>query len=54
MMLRHTFALEEAAQRIENAVKSVLGQGLRTSDIHEPGTTKVSTAEMGDAVLAAL
>jgi 3-isopropylmalate dehydrogenase len=54
MMLRHTFAQEEAAQRIENAVKSVLKRGLRTSDIHEPGTTKVGTVEMGDAVLKAL
>jgi 3-isopropylmalate dehydrogenase len=54
MMLRYTFAQEEAAQRIENAVKKVLKQNLRTSDIYEPGTTKVGTVEMGDAVLAAL
>jgi 3-isopropylmalate dehydrogenase len=54
MMLRYTFALEEAALRIENAVKKVLKQNLRTSDIYEPGTTKVGTVEMGDAVLAAL
>ncbi|MDR0578114.1 MAG: 3-isopropylmalate dehydrogenase [Candidatus Accumulibacter sp.] len=54
MMLRHTFALEEAAKRIENAVKNVLKQGLRTGDIFEPGTTRVGTVEMGDAVLAAL
>ena len=54
MMLRYTFAREEAALRIESAVKRVLEQGLRTGDIHEPGTTKVGTAEMGDAVLAAL
>jgi 3-isopropylmalate dehydrogenase len=54
MMLRYTFALEEAAQRIENAVKKVLKQNLRTSDIYEPGTTKVGAVAMGDAVLAAL
>ncbi|MDR2450253.1 MAG: 3-isopropylmalate dehydrogenase [Candidatus Accumulibacter sp.] len=54
MMLRHTFVLEEAAQRVENAVKSVLRQGLRTSDIYQPGTTRVGTEQMGDAVLAAL
>jgi 3-isopropylmalate dehydrogenase len=54
MLLRHSFALEDAAQRIENAVKSVLRQGLRTSDIYEPGTTKVGTDQMSDAVLAAL
>lgn len=54
MMLRYSFAREEAARRIENAVKRVLKRGLRTSDIYEPGTTKVSTQQMGDAVLAAL
>jgi 3-isopropylmalate dehydrogenase len=54
MMLRYTFANEEAAARIENAVKKVLAQGFRTGDIYESGTKKVGTKEMGDAVLAAL
>ena len=54
MMLRYTFAQEEAAQRIEAAVKKVLAQGFRTGDIYEPGTKKVGTKEMGDAVIAAL
>ncbi|WIM06598.1 MAG: 3-isopropylmalate dehydrogenase [Candidatus Nitricoxidivorans perseverans] len=54
MMLRYTFGQESAAQRIEGAVKKVLAQGLRTADIFEPGTKKVGTKEMGDAVLAAL
>lgn len=54
MMLRYTFALEDRAQQIENAVKKVLAQGYRTGDIYEAGTTRVGTKEMGDAVLAAL
>jgi 3-isopropylmalate dehydrogenase len=54
MLLRYTFNLEEAAQRVEGAVKKVLAQGFRTGDIYEPGTNKVGTREMGDAVLAAL
>ncbi|MEI6738646.1 MAG: 3-isopropylmalate dehydrogenase, partial [Pseudomonadota bacterium] len=54
MMMRYTFAQEDAAQRIESAVKKVLSQGYRTSDIYEAGTTKVGTHAMGDAVLAAL
>ena len=54
MMLRYTFANEAAAQRIEAAVKKVLARGLRTGDIYEPGTTRVGTKQMGDAVLAAL
>jgi 3-isopropylmalate dehydrogenase len=54
MMLRYTFANEAAAGRVEAAVKKVLAQGFRTGDIYEPGTKKVGTREMGDAVLAAL
>jgi 3-isopropylmalate dehydrogenase len=54
MMLRYTFNQEAAAQRIEGAVKKVLAQGFRTGDIYEPGTRKVGTKEMGDAVLVAL
>ena len=54
MMLRYTFNQEEAAKRVENAVKKVLAQGYRTGDIFEPGTQRVGTREMGDAVLAAL
>jgi 3-isopropylmalate dehydrogenase len=54
MMLRYTFANEVAARRIEDAVKKVLAQGFRTGDIYEPGTQRVGTREMGDAVLAAL
>jgi len=54
MMLRYTFNLQEAAERIEHAVKRVLAQGFRTADIYEPGMKRVGTREMGDAVLAAL
>ena len=54
MMLRHSFGIEEAAVRIESAVRRVLAQGMRTADIFEPGTKKVGTAGMGDAVMAAL
>jgi len=54
MMLRFSLNQEEAAQRIEAAVQKVLAQGLRTGDIWSEGTTKVSTREMGDAVLKAL
>ena len=54
MMLRYTFNQEEWAQRIEKAVKAVLGRGLRTADIFEPGMTKLGTQAMGDAVVAAL
>ncbi len=54
MMLRYTFNNEAAAQRVENAVKKVLADGLRTADIFEEGTTKVSCSAMGAAVVAAM
>jgi 3-isopropylmalate dehydrogenase len=54
MMLRYTFGLAEAAHRVETAVRKVLAAGLRTADIFEAGMRRVGTAEMGDAVVAAL
>jgi 3-isopropylmalate dehydrogenase len=52
MMLRYTFNQEDAAQRIENAIKKVLATGYRTKDIDEPGMKSVGTKAMGDAVLS--
>jgi 3-isopropylmalate dehydrogenase len=54
MMLRFSLGQEAAAQKIEAAVQKVLANGLRTADIYSEGTTRVSTREMGDAVVAAL
>jgi 3-isopropylmalate dehydrogenase len=54
MMLRHSLAQAQAAERIERAVQRVLRDGLRTADIYTAGARKVGTQEMGDAVVAAL
>ncbi len=58
MMLRFTLGQPEAAARVEAAVDRVLTAGLRTGDIWSEGTQqntrRVGTAEMGDAVVAAL
>ena len=54
MLLRYSLGETEAADKIEQAVSKVLDQGLRTADIYSAGTRKVSTREMGDAVVAAL
>jgi 3-isopropylmalate dehydrogenase len=54
MLLRHSLNQEDAARRIEAAVRKVLSQGLRTADITEAGCKQVGTVAMGDAVLAAL
>lgn len=54
MMLRYSLAQSDAAELIETAVSKVLDQGLRTADIYSDGMQKVSTREMGNAVVAAL
>ncbi|KAB7627854.1 3-isopropylmalate dehydrogenase [Alkalilimnicola sp. S0819] len=54
MMLRYSLDEPALADRVEAAVGRVLDQGLRTGDIHTEGTRRVGTAEMGEAVIAAL
>jgi 3-isopropylmalate dehydrogenase len=53
MMLRYSLQQAGLAEQIETAVGNVLNQGFRTADIAD-GAHTVSTAEMGDAVVAAL
>jgi 3-isopropylmalate dehydrogenase len=54
MMLRYSLGRPEAAQRIEHAVKRVLGAGFRTADIYTDGMKQVGTEEMGRAVADSL
>ncbi len=54
MMLRYSLSESAMADKIDNAVKTVLAKGIRTADIYSDGMTKVSTSEMGDAVVAEL
>ena len=54
MMLRYSLDEAAMADRIEAAVNSVLDEGKRTADIWTEGTEKVSTSQMGDAVITAL
>lgn len=54
MMLRYTLGHADLAQRIEQAVQTVLESGLRTADIATAGGRLVGTRAMGDAVVAAL
>jgi len=51
MMLRYSFDLGDEADLVENAVRDALGSGARTGDIATAATAKLSTREMGDAVL---
>jgi 3-isopropylmalate dehydrogenase len=50
MMLRYSLSEDEAAEAVENAVRKVLKDGYRTSDIYTEGTRKVGTARMGSLV----
>jgi len=54
MMLRYSLGRAAEAGRVEAAVRKVLQSGLRTADIYTGGLKKVGTAEMGEAVVAAL
>ncbi|RMF40465.1 MAG: 3-isopropylmalate dehydrogenase [Alphaproteobacteria bacterium] len=55
MALRYSFDAGAEADRLEAAVEKVLADGLRTADLTGPeGGTPVGTAEMGDAIVAAL
>ncbi|MCQ4159599.1 3-isopropylmalate dehydrogenase [Roseomonas sp. GC11] len=54
MLLRWSFGMEEDAKLVETAVEKVLAGGLRTADIMGPGTARVGTSVMGDAILREL
>jgi 3-isopropylmalate dehydrogenase len=54
LLLRYSFDLEEDAAAIEQAVENLLANGARTADIAALGAPRLSTSEMGDALLAEL
>ncbi|KAF7355560.1 3-isopropylmalate dehydrogenase [Mycena sanguinolenta] len=50
MLLRYSLGLEKPAKAIENAVRKVLDEGVRTADLRG----KATTVEVGDRILAVL
>jgi 3-isopropylmalate dehydrogenase len=54
MALRYSFGMIEEAELLDKAISAALDAGLRTADIWTDGMTKVSTAEMGKAIVAEL
>ncbi len=54
MMLRYTFNLGKEASAIENAVKRVLADGVRTGDIAKPGEKVYGTIETGRLIAEAI
>ncbi len=51
MMLRYSFSLEKEARAIEDAVSSVLADGIRTKDIAGDSSAAVGTHECGSEIL---
>ena len=54
MMLRYSFDMTEDADLIDRAVEAVLAGGMRTADIMQENTARISTTVMGDAILQQL
>ncbi len=52
MMLKYSFGLDEAYDKIFKAIEAVLAEGYRTGDIMSDGMKKVNTAEMGDLIVS--
>ena len=54
MALRYSFDMGALADKVDAAIAAVLESGLRTADIKSEGSTVVSTAVMGEAVVGEL
>src|SRR6202453_3173968 len=54
MALRYSFNMGALADKVDAAIAAVLAKGMRTADIKSEGTTAVSTAQMGEAILKEL
>jgi 3-isopropylmalate dehydrogenase len=53
MALRYSFGMGREADLVEAAIAQVLEKGYRTADIMQDGMRKVSTTEMGSAIVEA-
>ncbi len=54
MALKYSLGLEKESALLDKAVEKTLENGLRTPDIMSPGKKKVSTSDMGDAIISNL
>jgi 3-isopropylmalate dehydrogenase len=54
LLLRHSLGLEAEARAVELAVRAAIDRGALTTDLLPPEKRAATTAEAGDAVLAAL
>jgi len=54
MAMRYSFNMGKEADLLDAAIAAALDKGLRTADIKSEGARIVSTAEMGEAIVAEL
>jgi 3-isopropylmalate dehydrogenase len=54
MLLRHSLGLEAEAQAVEAAVAGAIERDVLPADVAAPGSTPATTAQAGEAVVAAL
>ena len=54
LMLRYSFAMEQQAQQIEQAIIKTLEVGFRTADIYQTGDIKVTTSQFTDQIITLL
>ena len=54
MLLRYGLKCDAEADAVEQAIRTVLRDGLRSADMAGPGVTPLSTQAMGDAVISRL
>jgi 3-isopropylmalate dehydrogenase len=54
MAMRYSLNMDKEADRLDAAIAATLAKGLRTADIESEGTTVISTAEMGEAIVGEL
>ena len=54
MALKYSLDLDKEANQLEEAVQSVLDDGLRTKDIMSKNMKEVNTSDMGNAIIAKL
>jgi 3-isopropylmalate dehydrogenase len=54
MALRYSFAMAAEADMLDNAIARTLARSLRTGDIMQDNMRRVSTREMGQAIIGEL
>ncbi|MCB1179883.1 MAG: 3-isopropylmalate dehydrogenase, partial [Leptospiraceae bacterium] len=54
LLLRYSYNLEEEARRIENAIRQIIKNGLRTRDIAEKDSKVLGTSEIGEEIVKVL